>query len=328
MSINQQVEHHSGLRPTFLPKPLNEDAPQEVACQPTIDEDDVKDVEDMTIFPSEVEELGEQSGPAVRAASDGDEALVRPGIVAPVLHTCRSGRGALFVSKGKATGHRSLESHHDAGVPVISVDYCFLCESGEILFDEGGPDEAPTCKITGAKLQPILVMHDARSRGIYAHSVERKGPNLGACKLMVDELDRMGYKRVVIKSDGEPSLVSLLDTITRAWNGEVIPEKSKRGDSQGNGEIERAIQTLCSQVRSMKIALDTRLGVQLATSTPILSWMIEYAALVIRRHLVGSDGRTAYERLKGRGDRRRVLEFDEHVLYKPLKGSDHPIQTS
>ena len=281
VSINQQVEHHSGLRPFFLPKPLNDDSLQEVACEQTINEDDVKDVEDMTIFPSEVEELGEQSGPAVRAANDGDEALVRPGIVAPysprqpeidrhnLTHLpFRSWCPICVKAKGKATGHRSLESHHDAGVPVISVDYCFLCESGEILFDEGGPDEAPTCKITGAKLQPILVMHDARSRGIYAHSVERKGPNPGACKLMVDELDRMGYKRVVIKSDGEPSLVSFLDTITRAWNGEVIPEKSTRGDSQGNGEIERAIQTLCSQVRSMKIALDTRLGVQLATSTP------------------------------------------------------------
>ena len=74
----------------------------------------------------------------------------------------------------------------------------------------------------------------------------------------------------------------------------------------------------------MKIALDTRLGLQLEHSSPVLSCMIEYVALVIRRHLVGSDGRTAYERLKGRGDRRRVLEFGEHVLYKPLKGSDHP----
>ena len=99
---------------------------------------------------------------------------------------------------------------------MISVDYCVLCESGDVLFDEGGPDEAPKCKASGAKLQPILVMHDAHSRGIYAHSVERKGPNPGACKLMIDDLHPMGYKRVVIKSDGEPSLVSFLDTITGA----------------------------------------------------------------------------------------------------------------
>ena len=38
--------------------------------------------------------------------------------------------------KGKAIGHWSRELHRDASFPVISVDYCFLCESGEVLDDE------------------------------------------------------------------------------------------------------------------------------------------------------------------------------------------------
>ena len=52
--------------------------------------------------------------------------------------------------------------------------------------------------------------------------------------------------------------------------------------------------------------------------------MIEYAAIILRRHMVGTDGRTVYERLKGRGDRRRVIEFGEKVLYKSLKRPEDP----
>ena len=138
---------------------------------------------------------------------------------------------------------------------------------------------------------------------MYAHSVVKKGSNPGACKLIADELDRLGYKKIVLKSDGEPRLVTFLDSVTRSWSGLVVPERSKRGDPQSNCEIERAVQALCAQVRAMEIALDSRLETRLQHSGPILSWMVEYAAVIVRRHLVGTDSRTAYERLKGRGDR-------------------------
>ena len=69
-------------------------------------------------------------------------------------------------------------------------------------------------------------MYDARTKGIYAHSTERKGVCPGACKLIVDELDRLGYRKIVLKSDGEPALVAFTDSLTRAWNGEVVPERS------------------------------------------------------------------------------------------------------
>ena len=111
------------------------------------------------------------------------------------------------------------------------------------------------------------------------------------------------------------------EALTRAWPGEVIPEHCRKGDAQSNGEVERTIQTLTSQVRAMKIALSENIGAEIPDDAPVVSWMIEYATLLLRRHLVGTDGRTAYERWKGRGDRRRLREFGETVLYKPLKDS-------
>ena len=137
-------------------------------------------------------------------------------------------------------------------------------------------------------------------------------------------MNRLGYRRIVLKSDGEPSLIAFTDTLARAWTGEVLPERSRKGESQSNGEVERAIQNLSAQVRTMKLALEARLGAEMADDTPIVSWLIEYASVLLRRHLVGADGRTAYESLKGRGDRRRLIECGEAVLYRQLKDSSHP----
>ena len=56
MSTSQKDEHHSGLRPhvanNLFTNPLNEDAPQELACEHAVDKDDEKDVEDTTTFPN------------------------------------------------------------------------------------------------------------------------------------------------------------------------------------------------------------------------------------------------------------------------------------
>ena len=39
---------------------------------------------------------------------------------------------------------------------------------------------------------------------------------------------------------------------------ELQPEESPVGESQSNGEIERAIQTIQGQVRAVKLALESR----------------------------------------------------------------------
>ena len=80
-------------------------------------------------------------------------------------------------------------------------------------------------------------------------------------------------------------------------------------EHQSNGVAERAVKTVQGQARTLKLALEARLGTDIVDDAPKISWLIEYASVLLRRHLVGADGRTAYERLKGRGDRRRLTEF-------------------
>ena len=54
---------------------------------------------------------------------------------------------------------------------------------------------------------------------------------------------------------------------------------------------------------------------------PILSWMVAHAGYIITHFEIGKDGRTAYERLKGKATVKDLCEFGEKILYMPLKVS-------
>ena len=52
--------------------------------------------------------------------------------------------------------------------------------------------------------------------------------------MIVKDLDTLGYHRVVIRSDNEPSILSLLRAVKLAWTGDAMQETSGEGDPQSN----------------------------------------------------------------------------------------------
>ena len=57
---------------------------------------------------------------------------------------------------------------------------------------------------------------------------------------------------------------------------------------------------------------------EIGPSHPLIPWIIEHAAQLKNRYMVGADGRTLTERVRGRGVRRPVYEVGEKVLFLPL----------
>ena len=101
--------------------------------------------------------------------------------------------------------------------------------------------------------------------------------------------------------------------------GKFVVECSPVNASQSNGVVERQILSVGAQVRVMKSALESRWGTHLPTRRPVLTWMVEYATHLLNRFEVGQDGKTAYERCKGKAARTYGLEFGEAVLWKRRK---------
>ena len=93
-------------------------------------------------------------------------------------------------------------------------------------------------------------------------------------------------------------------------------EESPKKSSGSNGIVERAIQVCEGQIRSMKSQLDDRYMVRIAVEHPILTWLCEHTAYLLNRLEVGHDGKTAYERMKGKRATVLGVEFGETIMWK------------
>ena len=82
---------------------------------------------------------------------------------------------------------------------------------------------------------------------------------------------------------------------------------------------EPALQDLLAEVgrgRVLKDAFETRVGAQIQSNRNILAWLVEFAGTVANRCEVGRDGKTPFERLRGKQSRLIGLEFGEKVNFR------------
>ena len=115
-----------------------------------------------------------------------------------------------------------------------------------------------------------------------AHLVRCKG--LGdetIVKRMTQSVDEIGYRKVVIKTDGEPALITVQEKITAKCVHKTLVENPLAYDPQANGGAERAVAEVEAQLRAIQIGLETRIRTQVDIEWPVIEWMIPHAADVI-----------------------------------------------
>ena len=64
----------------------------------------------------------------------------------------------------------------------------------------------------------------------------------------------LGYKKIIINSDNESSILDPRQAVKEITKVEVILEESPVGDSQANGEVENAIKRIAGQFRTLREA--------------------------------------------------------------------------
>ena len=134
-------------------------------------------------------------------------------------------------AQGRSDPHRTEARDAGEEVPVLAWDYGHLC--GQCATDAS--EKAAVDRDAEAQgWSPLLSMRDRNSAGIYPYFLPAKGVDFPALDtvldLIVGDLDRLGYRRVTFRSDGEPSILAFLRTLKLSWKGEVIPEASATGD--------------------------------------------------------------------------------------------------
>ena len=86
---------------------------------------------------------------------------------------------------------------------------------------------------------------------------------------------------MVMRFDPEPAFNSVVEAAKNGFDKELVLEKVTRGVSESKGEIERererAVQTVESQSRTLRSALETSYGRKVPDDHPVLTWLVEHA---------------------------------------------------
>ena len=81
----------------------------------------------------------------------------------------------------------------------------------------------------------------------------------------------------------------------RGEQTQTMIEHSPVGDSKSNGFIERTIQSVEGQIRTLRSATQSRIGAKIVPGSDLCAWMTIRAANLINLYKVGSDGRAVPE---------------------------------
>ena len=227
----------------------------------------------------------------------------------PFRNWCRH----CIMGRGTERGHFRTERDPGA-IPEVHVDYCFPCGTGM------KPRTSREKASEAAGSMTVLVMRDRDTRMTAAVVVPRKGTSGDfAAKRTAAFCAEIGYTGVpiIVKSDQEPAMKAVVEEITR-WRApaKTIIEQSPVGSSQSNGVIERAIQSYEGLLRTMKSGLEAKWNAKIPDGHAIFAWMSEYSAFLLNRHEVSADGKTAYERMKGKKSKQQGLEIGEGLMFK------------
>ena len=99
----------------------------------------------------------------------------------------------------------------------------------------------------------ILICRDSRHGQTAATCCERKGPTAYSSSFLVCFMKGLGFRRILLKCDDEPSTKALQDALIHARVGvEVIPQGPLEGDHMANGRVELAVREVKRQCRTLR----------------------------------------------------------------------------
>ena len=233
--------------------------------------------------------------------------------------------------RGKRRAHSRIKSGRDEDLPHAAIDYTFFTQAGAKKAEDLSEEE----KLDESKANTVLVMKDSMIGSIFAYLVGKKGATNEdwLAKQMLDDLDSLGLNRsrIVMKSDPEKSIEDVKKDNARrktVTGHNTTQESTAVGDSDMNGKVERGIQEVNGVVRTLRSALEERLGCNITINHPLFPWMVRHAGQVIIRYQVRSSGKTSYRMGKGVDSILPVAEFGEVVHFAPLKTNEHRHQSN
>ncbi len=89
---------------------------------------------------------------------------------------------------------------NEGDVPTIGIDYTYMHSEQEKEEEKG---------------MPIVVAKDNKTKMIMARVVPSKGLDNYAVKTVKKMMERMGHKKIILKSDNDPAIFALKKAVRR-----------------------------------------------------------------------------------------------------------------
>ena len=204
--------------------------------------------------------------------------------------------------KGRQDKHH-LESHSASTFSVVSFDFGYA---------DRGTDDSLT----------VLFMHDRSTKMMHAVPTPAKGGR--SLPYLTQELCRfiswLGHQEVCLRTDNEPSAVSLLESCRKALKGlgvHTTVELVVPGNKEGNGAAEVTVQVIRNQANLLVEQVERSLGVTdkllFTAHHPLYAWAVIHASWLHCRFAV-SNGETPYERCTGKEYHGKICLFAETCM--------------
>ncbi len=201
--------------------------------------------------------------------------------------------------KGRAESYGHAGRVQDVGeVPTIGLDYMHT-HIEQVKEEEKG--------------MPVVVAKDNKTKMIMEWVVPSKGVESYAVETVKKMVERLGYRKIIRKSDNEPAILALKEAVRRESDVEIVMEEVPVGDHQANGLVGNAVKNVQGKFRVIQDALESRRGRRVDGEHPAVPWMVTHAASVVNRGRKDDEGFSAYRRWKGRQFTKPVAESGESV---------------
>ena len=90
---------------------------------------------------------------------------------------------------------------------------------------------------------------------------------------------------------------------------QCLEEHPPEYDPQANGSAEVGVKLVKGHFRTAKSCLESKIGFKIPVQHPLVAWLVRQAASLITWCSKGHDGRSAYQRVKARDFRTRLMAF-------------------
>ena len=128
-------------------------------------------------------------------------------------------------------------------------------------------------------------MKDRESRVIQADVAMHKGRGEEeVVEQAVDNIRRLGHKKLIIKTDYEPALISLRDEVIKKLEDvQIIPEAPPQEESQSSGCMDNTVKLLKGELIVHRLALESKIQGTVPTHHAIMTWLVSLAAECITK---------------------------------------------